>query len=265
MACAKAKARCDNRPPSCTRCVVKRIECRPQIDSSGGKLLPGNLVQDSPRTRRPLKNGPSRSTPTRASPSFADINTLSAGSQDATIDLDVSKLGGEQFGWDMLDMDVTSIEDLDDQTINQTLLDSTSPSIQSNEYGLTGYLNSHTRQMVHVQCSSIPTMPAYELRSFAQNPAIKGGPQPTAMLMVRMLTSYPMMMRSQDSLPPFIHPSSLSDVPDSESKSVESLITCMSLMQMISTRAQGSRKLLWKNVRLECERLQGEVSYTRYL
>ncbi|KAF1851288.1 uncharacterized protein K460DRAFT_273591 [Cucurbitaria berberidis CBS 394.84] len=114
--------------------------------------------------------------------------------------------------------------------------------------------------MISIPSPSIPTMPTHNLRSFAQNPAIIAGTQTTAILMARILTSFPIMMRSQDSLPPFIHPYSLSNVPGSESKSLESLTTCMSLMQMVSTSAHGGRKLLWKNVRLECERLQGEYA-----
>ncbi|CAO2658162.1 Nn.00g074220.m01.CDS01 [Neocucurbitaria sp. VM-36] len=202
------------------------------------------------RTRRPVKKTSLASTPTRIAQPSPNINTASTGSQNVTIDLDIPNFGE---AWDMLDIDVSAIEDLDDGT----LLDAT-PSHQTDAYGIPAHHTCQPGQLVHISTPSIPTMPNYQLRSFAQNPAIKGGTQTTAMLMARILTSYPMMMRSEDSLPPFIHPFSLSDVSEPESKSVESLTTCMSLMQMISTNAQGSRKLLWKNVRLECERLQGE-------
>lgn len=159
-------------------------------------------------------------------------------------------------------MTMSGIENLDDHTIHPTLLESTVP-FTNNQYGLPTTQLCQPGQIVSIRRPCIPVMPTFSLRSFAPNPAIKGGTQATAILIARILTSYPMMMRNQDSLPPFIHPCSLSNVPDSESKSVESLTTCMSLMQMISTNAQGSRKLLWKNVRLECERLQQEVRIPR--
>lgn len=41
---------------------------------------------------------------------------------------------------------------------------------------------------------------------------------------------------------------------------MESLINCISLVHMINSGVQGNRKLFWKNVRLECERMYAEVS-----
>ncbi|KAK5095426.1 hypothetical protein LTR70_003590 [Exophiala xenobiotica] len=39
---------------------------------------------------------------------------------------------------------------------------------------------------------------------------------------------------------------------------MEPLNNCISLMHMLKSGVQGTRKLFWKNVRLECERLYGE-------
>ena len=39
---------------------------------------------------------------------------------------------------------------------------------------------------------------------------------------------------------------------------MEPLTNCMSLVHMLSSRIHGSRKLFWKNVRMECERLHAE-------
>ncbi|KAK8038650.1 hypothetical protein PG993_007061 [Apiospora rasikravindrae] len=41
----------------------------------------------------------------------------------------------------------------------------------------------------------------------------------------------------------------------SEGRDMEPLHNCISLMQMLNTGLQGSRKLFWRNVRQECERL----------
>ncbi|KAF2025743.1 hypothetical protein EK21DRAFT_116527 [Setomelanomma holmii] len=97
-------------------------------------------------------------------------------------------------------------------------------------------------------------MPSYDLRSFTRRPGIKGGAQMTAALIVRIVTSYPGMMRDPASLPPFIHQASLLEVPGCGMQSMESLNTCASLMQLLGSGTPGSRKLVWKNVRLECER-----------
>jgi hypothetical protein len=101
---------------------------------------------------------------------------------------------------------------------------------------------------------SIPAIPTYSLRSFGQNPVMKGGSLTTAMLMIRVLSSYPTMMPNPEALPPFVHPTSLCD------HTAQPLMTCTSLMQMVNTGAQGSKRLLWKNVWMECERMQVEAS-----
>ncbi|KEF52703.1 uncharacterized protein A1O9_11120, partial [Exophiala aquamarina CBS 119918] len=67
------------------------------------------------------------------------------------------------------------------------------------------------------------------------------------------LTSYPMMMLRTNTLPPFIHPHLISS--NTKKIYLEPLSNCMSLIHMIRSRVQGSRKLFSRNVRLECERL----------
>jgi hypothetical protein len=98
-------------------------------------------------------------------------------------------------------------------------------------------------------------MPTYHMRSFTQRPTTTatGITNPTATMMLRILTSYPIMLRDPKNPPPFIHPSFL------DSRSLESLDTCASLVQMLASGVKGSKKLLWKNVRLECERLGVQV------
>jgi hypothetical protein len=98
----------------------------------------------------------------------------------------------------------------------------------------------------------IPSMPQHQLRFFTQKPSIAGPAFSTAMMMLRILTSYPTMLRDASAPPPFIHPSFLA--PES---GLEALATCASLMQLTGP---GSRRLVWKNVRLECERMQVQVS-----
>lgn len=107
----------------------------------------------------------------------------------------------------------------------------------------------------------IPRMPDCHLRSFGQSKSVTARTSPSAILMTHILTSFPRTMYSPGSLPPFIHPYSLRNNLQNPEEGFESLTTCVTLMQMVSSGASGSRKLFWKNVRLECERLQVEVPY----
>jgi hypothetical protein len=151
--------------------------------------------------------------------------------------------------WDLLDKNVSPLIDFDSQIFqkNAQHLASAFPTNATGTYRA-DLLNPN------LMSPSIPTMPTYNLRSFGQNPAVKGGSLTTAMLMIRVLSSYPTMMPTPEALPPFVHPTSLYD------HAAQPLMTCTSLMQMVSTGAQGNKRLLWKNVRMECERMQVEVS-----
>ena len=119
-----------------------------------------------------------------------------------------------------------------------------------------------TDQTVQVQAISspnvsIPTLPTSTLRSLIQRPKMKTGAQRIANLILHTLKSYPLMILRHNTLPPFIHPRSISS--DVKNNHMEPLTNCISLVHMISSGVQGSRKLFWKNVRLECERLCEEV------
>ncbi|KAH8701693.1 hypothetical protein BGW36DRAFT_371332 [Talaromyces proteolyticus] len=103
---------------------------------------------------------------------------------------------------------------------------------------------------------SIPPQPTSALRSLNQRPKIKTGTQQIAKLILHTLKSYPLMMLRDDSLPPYIHPNLISS--NTENNQMEPLTNCISLVHMISSKAQGSRKLFWRNVRVECERLYQE-------
>jgi hypothetical protein len=158
----------------------------------------------------------------------------------------------EIIDWNLLDVDAASTLDLDSEMYRKdaTQLTGEFPTNHTGSYRAgplyTGFMSPMSL--------SIPSMPTYNLRSFRQNPALKGGGLTTAMLMIRVLSMYPVMMQNPDALPPFIHPTSLCDT------AAQPLITCVSLMQMVSICAPGSKRLLWKNVRMECERMQIEVS-----
>ncbi|KUJ15935.1 uncharacterized protein LY89DRAFT_670467 [Mollisia scopiformis] len=100
---------------------------------------------------------------------------------------------------------------------------------------------------------SIPPVPDPFFRSLVLKPTVGFGASRIATLILHNLRSYPLMMLRHDALPPFIHPALISS--NEEDNYMEPLTNCISLVHMISSRVQGSRKLFWKNVRVECERL----------
>ena len=112
-------------------------------------------------------------------------------------------------------------------------------------------------QAISSATASIPAALTYTVRSLIQRPNIKTEAQRTANLILHSLKSYPLMMLRHNTLPPFIHPRSISS--DVENTHMEPLTNCISLVHMIGSGVQGSRKLFWRNVRLECERLCEEV------
>lgn len=102
----------------------------------------------------------------------------------------------------------------------------------------------------------IPPIPTYP-RSLIHRPKMNPGPQRVANLILRTLKSYPRMMLRHNTLPPFIHPRSVSS--NAGKDHMEPVANCVNLVRMISNGVQGSRKLFWRNVRLECEHLCEEV------
>lgn len=102
------------------------------------------------------------------------------------------------------------------------------------------------------EITSLLDVPTALARSFDRRPDIKNGSQRIANLLLHNLKSYPEMIMRHNSLPPFVHPFSISN--DAENDDMEPLTNCLNLVHMLSSPHRGSRKLFWKNVRLECER-----------
>lgn len=105
---------------------------------------------------------------------------------------------------------------------------------------------------------SIPAQVTSNPRALILRPEAKSGEQGTAKLILHTLKSYLRMMLHHNTLPPFIHPRTIS--PDFAQVNTEPLTNCISLVHMIGSQIRASRKLFWRNVRLECERLLEDVS-----
>jgi hypothetical protein len=174
---------------------------------------------------------------------------------DTLFDLDLANIEGQLF-WDMVNTPkcTTPSLRLDGAPHTMEVTDDSLSWDKAIFQPIHAQITNHTPNLV--VNSSLSAKLSNGLRSFTQLPAIQGGALTTSMLMVRILVSYPMMLRDIKSPPPFIHPHSLSGY---ENISTESLTTCANLIQMVGNGGHGSRNLLWKNVRLECERLQVQV------
>jgi hypothetical protein len=171
-------------------------------------------------------------------------------------DSEFENIGPEGLDW--IDPDTDFAEFLNSQTNYETVPSSTLRPSSSARTAI-----PLTDQMVPVQRAisssnvSIPTLPISSRRSLSLRPRMKIGTQRIANLILHTLKSYPRMMLNHNTLPPFIHPHLISSTV--ENNHMEPLTNCISLVHMISSRVQGSRKLFWKNVRLECEHLSAEV------
>jgi len=259
ICCAKRKARCDHDRPQCSRCKGKGIECRYPASASNkhsGQRSP--IITDTPNER-----GNSTTSLVASSPSPESHLGVSDGSDTLLDDaFAVSASQIESFGDGSLDWNYPNIDlagYLDPKTKDGMFEYSSlewSPTINRSTFSTNQALQAQPN-MSYIELS-IPLAPNSNIRKLIQRPQIKTGTQRTANLILYTLKSYPRMLLRPNTLPPFIHPYLISSEVDS--RDMESLINCISLVHMINSGVQGNRKLFWKNVRLECERMYAEVS-----
>ena len=175
-----------------------------------------------------------------------------------TTDMDLANLGAEYLDWNNLDIDFA---DFMDPPVNDKIIaqypSPTSPSLGHYTTPSTNH-TLRVQQAFSLANTSIPPPLSYPSRSLVQRPKLKKGAQRIADLVLYTLKSYLLMLQHPDNPPPFLHPRLLA-FHDVENTEMEPLTNCMGLMRMISSDARGSRKLFWRNVRLECERLCQEV------
>lgn len=257
ISCVRAKARCDNKRPTCTRCVTKSIECNyptnaPQIPASRTQPLESNST--ARRKTPPLRDG---DLWTPESYQSTDNGNSDLDSAIATLDPTFTTLEEEYLDW--FNSNAYPVDLWDPQTHEKAVLHSSSQSPSTFPYPTPSSVwKAQTQQNVAFFNVLIPASPDYNVRSLTKRTRLKTGGTRIANLMIHTLKSYPTMMLRYNDLPPFIHPGSISS--EVENNDMEPLTNCISLVHMISNSVRGSRKLFWKNVRLECERLCAEVS-----
>lgn len=257
--CARGKAGCDKKRPKCSRCMIKGIECyypsTPKPTASETRHSDGASAGSSKTTSSSATNSSKLGYVEEPSNNGDDnINIILEDAFVTPINPDFVGLEGQFLEWDAASFGLADF--LDTPTMDPYFPSGLSPLIHRSTPATDQ--TARTRQDLPLPNSSIPAAPSYTIRSFIQRPRVQASAQRIANLIFHTLKSYPRMLLRHSTLPPLIHPCLVSI--DFENPQMEPLMNCISLVHMISHRVQGSRKLFWRNVRQECERLVQEVS-----
>lgn len=254
ISCARAKARCNNGRPECSRCLSKAFKCH-YPPSAPRRTRPSNPFSDDAPTQQP-KLALSLVTDHPNNEYFQEEGNVGDLFLDPALnssDLDLGDLAGEFFNPNA-DFAAILNPQTNDEGIPDHSPDSSSLACRTNPW--TGQVDQ-VQQALRSPNVPIAVLPTYTLRSFHRRSGLKTGPQRIADLIFHTLKSYPLMMLHENTLPPFIHPHWVSsDVANSD---LEPLTNCMNLVHMLNSQIQGGRKLFWKNVQMECEVLYADV------
>ncbi|KFY47651.1 hypothetical protein V495_01883 [Pseudogymnoascus sp. VKM F-4514 (FW-929)] len=253
ISCARGKARCDNKIPGCSRCMTKAIQC--QYPASAPRNTGSRIHQRENESIRLRKTVPSLVADSHSAENSQEEHS------DGDIILDgapvtsepvFADIGGGYLDWDDPNIDFTGF--LNPQPMGGTVqYPSSGRSSPVHHRMPPTHQTLHFSQAIFSPYISIPKQPTTTFRSLIRRPKVSTGAQRTANLILHTLKSYPLMMLRHNSLPPFIHRRLISS--DANNDRMEPLANCICLVHMISGGLQGSRKLFWKNVEMECERM----------
>ncbi|CAJ2508719.1 Uu.00g137450.m01.CDS01 [Anthostomella pinea] len=258
IACARGKAGCDHRRPECSRCMSKAIECHYSVSTprATGPATPHGDDMPAERGTVAPSSGPDPPGTGNSREEASDGTDMLLSDALVIPDSGFAGFGGESGeypAWD--DPGIGLVDFLNAQT-GQHFLSPGSPFAAHHPMTPSSGQTLRVQPGMSPSNFSIPATPSSAVRSLIQRPKMQAGAQRIANLIFHTLKSYPLMMLHHNNLPPFVHPSLLSSV--GEDVHMEPLTNCISLVHMISSRVQGSRRLFWKNVRHECERLSEE-------
>lgn len=233
--------------PECSRCKAKGVECRYIAKSA-------KVARKGTRSRRHESdeqlNGADASFLTPSSlENFAETSFDNVANGDGALIASPSQVTntGESANWHMADIDFNQLLS---PTMNKNL-ESSYPNLELfDDYGSI-FDPSHSINW------AIPPQPA-SARLLKPRQNARPDVQRTTTLIHRTLKSYLLTMLHQNSLPPFIHQNMTSTALE-----MEALDNCITLVHMLSSGSRGSRKLFWKNVQMECERICCEVCKDR--
>jgi hypothetical protein len=244
--CVKAKARCDQTAPECSRCKAKAIQCQYPAKRHGNRRPPQQRKHGASATPQEAVVPPLHGW----EPNYASDGTLA--NTSATSDLSSDFLQWDDLDWDLTANLTESLPVEVGDKIGQDVV----PSIPSfSEWAIQGLQVSPTSSLSNV---SLPRGPTMTIRSLIRRNTPEPRQRKIANLILSTLKSYPLMMMRDDTLPPFIAPLSSSRLLAEDS--METLLNCISLIRMIGSGYHASRKMFWRNVRVECERLCDQVT-----
>ena len=237
IACARGKARCDNSHPSCSRCAQKAIQCRyppakqASSNNTASSTLAAPFAQPGTIANSEQDNVSAGGDVNVAFGSSAPVTTTT------TPELSWSEEPQLLSNWNerelaslvqTIDWEDTGTIDFADFLHDQT--SNVSPAVL--HYADHQSLNTQQQETSPYNISSIPAVPStYTLRSLIARPTREPGQSRIANLMFQTLKSYPLMIVRHNTLPPFIHPCSISFHDDeNDNDNMESLANALSLM-----------------------------------
>lgn len=257
ISCVRGKARCDNKRPECSRCKAKAFQCQYPV------ATPKHTGPKTQHRSNGLTKQRAMAPSLIASYSSAEDGQEASNGGDITLDsapvipdpvfIDI---GGNCLDWNDPQDDFSDFVDLQ-SNVGTVQYPTEIESSPAQHWIPSTNQTSHIQQDFFSPYISVPKQPTTTFRSLIRRPKLSTGAQRTANLILHTLKSYPLMMLDNGSLPPFIHPHLIFS--EAENNDMELLINCICLVRMISNGIQKSRKLFWKNVRMECEQICEEV------
>lgn len=236
--------------PECSRCKAKGIEChyaiKPAKTTRKSTRIRPNASAEQSDTVNALFLTPSS---LQNHLETNDDDDTSGDSALVALENPVADLDGDSINWDIPNIDFSEFLNPE---INRGVRE---PSPSWRLYA------DHVPMIdqIHSVHWSIPQQPTSNPRFLNRRPQARPDVQRTTSLIRHTLKSYLLTMLRHNALPPYIHQSLTSTTLE-----MEALDNCITLVRMISGGTRGSRKLFWKNVQMECERLCSEVGQDCY-
>ncbi|TVY45895.1 hypothetical protein LSUB1_G000492 [Lachnellula subtilissima] len=288
VACTKAKTRCNLVYPECSRCVTKNITC------GYGQTVPvGSLVTStisSVQTEMPLhlQISPTLDSAETSMQLVSATTKPFTPSQDSMTDfVTVGPLENDVWNFEPVDNTSTYVENpmLEEDSTGELAISKFLRSIDSvstfpNESQLT-FLHSLPAALPGDGMELSPNLPNIEdwnnfgfdeimpesIKLFSARKAPKRQLSLSRSYLLCTLRSYPHMIISRQSLPPFIHPyygygvSTSGNEIDTHQYGLAPLNNCAAIVKWYSAKNKDNIGFIWGTIRMEQERLLAEYSH----
>lgn len=274
--CSNAKVRCDGQLPSCSKCLYRGSQCFYHCPTSRDASLIKPDLQSFQSPAQSVKI-------LLEKPPVQHIEN-----QAVNCEIDCNSNGFEWDSQNMFDFNYPLTQgpvllNGDRNTSSGTLPDNfiAGSFSRSGRSSIPGPFNfeassrlpsspSLLKTLLSPGCQNTKTIPSissilsshHTISSFTpQKSTIKEGSQGNAVLLMQILTSYPKMMLRKPTFPPFIHPHCSVTAATQTGQLIEPLANCMSMAQLFFNSEGGSRRILWRMIRMELQRLVQDVSF----